>query len=78
MNGRDIKVSKSGKHTKKVFCTWYGHQIQTDFPELTLDPNHTEVIEHYSGKVVVDIGKNPKAIEAKVKAKSKTKSKKTK
>ncbi len=78
VNGRDIKVSKSGKHTKKVFCTWYGHQIQTDFPELTLDPNHTEVIENYSGKVVVDIGKNPKAIEAKVKAKSKTKSKKTK
>lgn len=31
VNGRDIKVSKSGKHTKKVFCTWYGHQIQTDF-----------------------------------------------
>ena len=78
VNGRDIKVSKSGKHTKKVFCTWYGHQIQTDFPELTLDPNHTEVIENYSGKVVVDIGKNPKAIEAKVKAKSKAKSKKTK
>ncbi len=82
VNGRDIKVSKSGKHTKKVFCTWYGHQIQTDFPELTLDPNHTEVIENYSGKVVVDIGKNPKAIEAKVKAKPKakpkTKSKKAK
>ena len=78
VNGRNIKVSKSGKHTKKVFCTWYGHQIQTDFPELTLDPNHTEVIENYSGKVVVDIGKNPKAIEAKVKAKPKTKSKKTK
>ena len=78
VNGRDIKVSKSGKHTKKVFCTWYGHQIQTDFPELTLDPNHTEVIENYSGKVVVDIGKNPKAIEAKVKAKPKAKSKKTK
>ncbi|CAN1534751.1 hypothetical protein MCEREM21_01569 [Burkholderiaceae bacterium] len=78
VNGRDIKVSKSGKHTKKVFCTWYGHQIQTDFPELTLDPNHTEVIENYTGKVVVDIGKNPKAIEAKVKAKPKAKSKKTK
>ncbi len=78
VNGRDIKVSKSGKHTKKVFCTWYGHQIQTDFPELTLDPNHTEVIENYSGKVVVDIGKNPKAIESKVKAKLKAKPKKTK
>lgn len=82
VNGRDIKVSKSGKHTKKVFCTWYGHQIHTDFPELTLDPNHTEVIENYSGKVVVDIGKDPKAtqnkVKAKPKAKPKAKSKKTK
>jgi len=60
VNGRDIKVSKSGKHTKKVFCTWYGHSITSDYPELTLDPNHTEVIENYSGKVVVDIGKGPK------------------
>jgi hypothetical protein len=84
VNGRDIKVSKSGKHTKKVFCTWYGHQIQTDFPELTLDPNHTEVIENYTGKVVVDIGKDPKRSEAKAKpktkaaAKKKTKAKKSK
>lgn len=80
VNGRDIKVSKSGKHTKKVFCTWYGHQIQTDFPELTLDPNHTEVIENYTGKVVVDIGKDPKATQdnAKAKAKPKAKSKKAK
>lgn len=84
INGRDIKVSKSGKHTKKVFCTWYGHQIQTDFPELTLDPNHTEVIENYTGKVVVDIGKDPKRSEAKAKpktkavAKKKTKAKKSK
>ncbi len=84
VNGRDVKVSKSGKHTKKVFCTWYGHQIQTDFPELTLDPNHTEVIENYTGKVVVDIGKDPKRSEAKAKqktkpvAKKKTKAKKSK
>jgi hypothetical protein len=84
VNGRDIKVSKSGKHTKKVFCTWYGHQIQTDFPELTLDLNHTEVIENYTGKVVVDIGKDPKRSEAKAKpktkavAKKKTKAKKSK
>ena len=84
VNGRDIKVSKSGKHTKKVFCTWYGHQIQTDFPELTLDLNHTEVIENYTGKVVVDIGKDPKRLEAKAKpktkavAKKKTKAKKSK
>jgi hypothetical protein len=84
VNGRDIKVSKSGKNTKKVFCTWYGHQIQTDFPELTLDPNHTEVIENYTGKVVVDIGKGPKKSEVKAKpktkavAKKKTKAKKSK
>jgi len=82
VNGRDIKVSKSGKHTKKVFCTWYGHQIQTDFPELTLDPNHTEVIENYTGKVVIDIGKDSKATQdnakAKAKAKPKAKSKKAK
>jgi hypothetical protein len=57
VNGRDIKVSKSGKATKKVFCTWYGHSIPTDYPELTLDPKNTEVIEGYTGKVVVDIGK---------------------
>ena len=76
VNGRDIKVSKSGKHTKKVFCTWYGHQIQTDFPELTLDPNHTEVIENYTGKVIVDIGKDPKRSEAKAKPKTKTIAKK--
>jgi hypothetical protein len=79
VNGSDIKVSKSGKHTKKVFCTWYGHQIQSDFPEFTLDPKNTEVIENYTGKVVVDIGKNPKADQTKPKAKPKTalKSKKT-
>jgi hypothetical protein len=79
VNGSDIKVSKSGKHTKKVFCTWYGHQIQSDFPEFTLDPKNTEVIENYTGKVVVDIGKNPKADQTKLKAKPKTalKSKKT-
>ncbi|WP_353427254.1 hypothetical protein NHB34_08745 [Polynucleobacter sp. MWH-UH19D] len=57
VNGRDIKVSKSGKATKKVFCTWYGHSILTDYPELTLDSKNTEVIEGYTGKVVVDIGK---------------------
>ena len=56
VNGRDIKVSKSGKHTKKVFCTWYGHSVLTDYPELTLDPANTEVIENYSGKVIVDLG----------------------
>jgi hypothetical protein len=78
VNGRDIKVSKSGKHTKKVFCTWYRHQIQTDFPELTLDPKHTEVIENYTGKVVIDIGKDPKATQDKVKTKPKAKSKKAK
>jgi len=72
VNGRDLKVSKSGKHTKKVFCTWYGHQIKTDFPELTLDPKNTEVIENYTGKVVVDIGKNPKSDQTKLKAKPKT------
>lgn len=78
VNGRDIKVSKSGKHTKKVFCTWYGHQIQTDFPELTLDPKNTEVIENYTGKVVVDIGKNPKKVEVKAKPKNKAAAKKSK
>ena len=78
VNGRDIKVSKSGKHTKKVFCTWYGHSITSDYPELTLDPKHTEVIENYSGKVVVDIGKDQKSTQVKVKAKPKAKSKKTK
>ncbi len=71
VNGRDIKVSKSGKHTKKVFCTWYGHSITSDYPELTLDPKHTEVIENYSGKVVVDIGKGPKLAKVAMKAKSK-------
>ena len=78
VNGRDIKVSKSGKHTKKVFCTWYGHSITSDYPELTLDPKHTEVIENYSGKVVVDIGKGPKLVKVAAKAKPKAKSKKIK
>ena len=78
VNGRDIKVSKSGKHTKKVFCTWYGHSITSDYPELTLDPNHTEVIENYTGKVVVDIGKGPKLVKVAPKAKPKAKSKKAK
>jgi hypothetical protein len=84
VNGRDIKTSKSGKHTKKVFCTWYGHSIISDYPELTLDPKNTEVIENYTGKVVVDIGKDPKRSEAKAKpktratAKKKTKAKKSK
>ena len=78
VNGRDIKVSKSGKHTKKVFCTWYGHSITSDYPELTLDPNHTEVIENYTGEVVVDIGKGPKLVKVAPKAKPKAKSKKTK
>jgi len=56
VNGRDIKVSRLGKHTKKVFCTWYGHSVLTDYPELTLDPVNTEVIENYNGKVVIDLG----------------------
>jgi hypothetical protein len=60
VNGSDIKVSKSGKATKKVFCLWYGHSIPTDYPELTLDIENTEVIENYKGKVVVDIGKSKK------------------
>jgi len=57
VNGRDIKVSKTGKATKKVFCTWYGHQIESDFPELTLDLKNAEIIENYKGKVVTNIGK---------------------
>lgn len=57
VNGRDIKISKSGKATKKVFCTWHGHQIESDFPELTLDLSNTEIIENYKGKVVKDLGK---------------------
>ena len=60
VNGRDIKVSKSGKATKKVFCTWYEHQIESDFPELTLDLNNAEIIENYTGKVVTNIGKAKK------------------
>jgi hypothetical protein len=60
VNGRDIKVSKSGKATKKVFCLWYGHSILSDYPELTLDLENTEVIENYKGKVVVDIGSSKK------------------
>ena len=56
VNGSDIKVSKSGKATKKVFCLWYGHRLPTDYPELTLDLENTELIEKYKGKVVVDIG----------------------
>ena len=56
VNGSDIKVSKSGKATKKVFCLWHGHRLPTDFPELTLDLENTEVIENYKGKVVIDIG----------------------
>lgn len=76
VNGRDIKVSRSGKHTKKVFCTWYGHSITSDYPELTLDPNHTEVIENYTGKVVVNIGKDPKKSEAKAKPKTRLVTKK--
>jgi hypothetical protein len=55
VNGSDIKVSKSGKATKKVFCLWHGHRLTTDFPELTLDLENTEVIENYKGKVVIDI-----------------------
>jgi hypothetical protein len=74
VNGRDIKISKSGKATKKVFCTWYGHSIPTDYPELTLDLKNTEVIEGYTGIVVVDIGKNPK--ESSVKSKTKVVAKK--
>ena len=57
VNGSDIKLSKSGKSTKKVFCLWHGRSIPTDYPELTLDLANTEVIEGYKGKVVVDIGK---------------------
>ena len=62
VNGSDIKVSKSGKATKKVFCLWHGHSIPTDYPELTLDLANTEVIENYKGKVVVDIGKAKKQL----------------
>lgn len=61
VNGRDIKVSKSGKATKKVFCLWHGHSIPTDYPELTLDLENIEVIEGYKGKVVVDIGRVKKS-----------------
>jgi hypothetical protein len=60
VNGRDIKISKSGKATKKVFCLWHGHSLPTDYPELTLDLENTEVIENYKGKVVVDIGNRGK------------------
>ncbi len=56
VNGSDIKISKSGKATKKVFCLWHGHSLPADYPELTLDLENTEVIENYKGKVVVDIG----------------------
>lgn len=62
VNGSDIKISKSGKATKKVFCLWHGHSIPTDYPELTLDLANTEVIENYKGKVVVDIGKAKKQL----------------
>ena len=55
VNGNSIKESKLGKGKKKVFCLWYGHQIQTDFPELTLDISTTELIESYKGKVVTDL-----------------------
>ena len=57
VNGSNIKLSKSGKATKKVFCLWHGHSLPTDYPELTLDLENSEVIENYKGKVVVDIGK---------------------
>jgi hypothetical protein len=56
VNDSDIKISKSGKATKKVFCLWHGHRLPTDYPELTLDLQNTEVIENYKGKVVVDVG----------------------
>jgi hypothetical protein len=56
VNGSDIKTSKSGKATKKVFCLWHGHRLPTDYPELTLDLENTKVIENYKGKVVIDIG----------------------
>jgi len=55
VNGNSIKESKSGKGKKKVFCLWYGHQIKTDFPELTIDIATTELIENYKGKVVIDL-----------------------
>jgi hypothetical protein len=60
VNGSSIKESKSGKGKKKVFCLWYGHQIQTDFPELTIDIETTEVIDNYKGKVVVDLAEAKK------------------
>jgi hypothetical protein len=56
VNGSDIKASKSGKATKKVFCLWYGHHLPNYYPELTLDLENTELIEKYKGKVLVDIG----------------------
>ena len=55
VNGNSIKESKSGKGKKKVFCLWHGHQIKTDFPELTLDISTTELIENYKGRVVTDL-----------------------
>jgi len=60
VNGNSIKESKSGKGKKKVFCLWYGHQIKTDFPELTLDIATTELIENYKGKVVIDLAEPKK------------------
>lgn len=57
VNGNNIKVSASGKATKKVFCLWYGHSLPTDYPELTLDLANTQLIENYKGRVVIDIGK---------------------
>ena len=60
VNGNSIKESKSGKGKKKVFCLWYGHQIQTDFPELTIDIATTEVIDNYKGKVVIDLSEAKK------------------
>jgi hypothetical protein len=60
VNGSDIKISKSGKATKKVFCLWYGHRLPTDYPELTLDLANTEIIENFKGKVVINIGNSEK------------------
>ena len=59
VNGRYIKESKTGKGKKKVFCLWFGHQIDTDYPELTFDISNSEVIENYSGKVAINLA-NPK------------------
>lgn len=55
VNGNSIKEGKLGKGKKKVFCLWFGHQIKTDFPELTIDIATTELIENYKGKVVIDL-----------------------